>query len=823
MPERRVLRQPVSQADVGKSDLIQAGTFRDLSQSISQRSQSLANEQAAIAGQQAALDDPSRPIRSGVTQASRSFSSAFLDTARVTTVSSGQEQLLNIQRDTTENGALGSESLNAYDNLSQGAIEGILDETPVQIRGDVQLALGKINSGNRQNVAQKVQIYNNGVMLAGLDESISSYSAQANTAYIEGDVIEGDNLLQESVLAVDTAVEYGLITPIQGAQQKKDLDFGRKASILNGKLRAAESVGKTEEFLNNFFTNPPEGITDIEHRQLSQSLVQEARFIGSLKGQQQQINYENLSAGISMGSVNSQQEIQEARGEITGAQENKLQNQLLQRNTKVQSEKLSNEQIWNYVNNNSIELANISDGQISQAYLAMLDIKRDEKQQNALDMGFIQEGDVVELSLQEKASIASHIPKKVSPLQNEFKFVAASGTPEQKFEAAQSYRFLVDNNKNVVLDGMDSKSRDYFEAITQVTRTGGISDPIQAIEFVDSIMRVDQNVRNERQEVWKESTRGQTLSDWSTELAGGMGAKTFSLNPFSLFSRPDSSKIPEGAADQFRILVEQSFINTGDHDLAVDSAINQMASTYGPDIIADTGQLVYLPPQITVPGYAENPTFAFNSFANSVKTYTEQFNDGITDIEGNSIKFSPAAKGRSSGAIESAGRGIEKIASAAGSALDLFNPLSALGAQGDGKEQGLSDEEMLLSQRIADEIFVEIDGVERKVVYYSDYETANTPIGEPISYGLGFINDNGQTENLRGPDGGFARWAPDSLDAAERAFRDSDAFKEAQVQKQKEIRNTITIVQGLMGLVPFVGQGLSDGSTQADTSITSAL
>ena len=718
-------------------------------QKFAEEGQEIANEEAAIAGQQLALDNPNQQPGYAFTEAAKVKREVYLNTSTELNISDAQRKMQELADLATSQGNLGPGSLNTYRKDAEAIMKGYIQSAPRERKGDIAMTLDKVYKSLDLTVGKKVEKYNEVYQQAEFENVLTGYLSDAEKAYLQGNKEYGDVLTAQARKVIDQATSSGIMMgPVadrqkaqidnQSQQFKSQVDLTQKSSVMRYNLREAMANGQGESFLNNYIDNPPKGLSEEEYRTIGKDLYQEYQFVDRLKGKQQTINYNNLSSSIERGEITDLKSLEEASQFVSGTQRAKLTNEFLSKKAKDQSDTSSVYHVWSMVNSNDVNIANASPTAISNAFTQSVNAQKESYREQLIAAKVIDPTDPTPaFPLIEEAYIAAKIPVPVPAFQKKLEVIALSGSPEQRVEAAMSYRYMVDNNKQAAISGLNTKTRAYLNLITTGVNAGMSYG--QAVTMADNQMNVPPNVLTEREESWKTYASGKnklTLEDWKQKFANDVSPRWFGMINTNI------ENVPDGVGNVVRDLTYANYVMTGDFEQSYDNAVEQLSTVYGKDEVGGTNRIVLLPPEKSVPGYNGNAALARNSFAKSVKQLAAEYKN-LGDL---SVSMDEE--------------------------IDVPGTAQGMIKQNDGK------------------IYLKVDGKERQVVPVADYLTLN-PMGQ-FSYGLQYKGDSGQMETLKLPNGLLARWVPDNAEEAMSAAQAESNQQNKRVADINQQRDELT-------------------------------
>lgn len=196
-------------------------------------------------------------------------------------------------------------------------------------------------------------------------------------------------------------------------------------------------------------------------------------------------------------------------------------------------------------------------------------------------------------SLTAKTNIVAKYTAPVKSFQKELEHNLLQGTPQQMAEASRSYVLLAQSNP-IVLQGMKDDMIDKAEHLNFLLTNTGI-DPAQAVAQVKRYQDVPEEVRANR---IREFNKLEELS--GEELKGTVRKQLGYDKGFLEFFKKDV-ELSNDFLESFKELARLSYARTGDMDVALTSATNQMKRVYGVSEINGKREIMAYPPERYIP------------------------------------------------------------------------------------------------------------------------------------------------------------------------------------------------------------------------------
>lgn len=423
---------------------------------------------------------------------------------------------------------------------------------------------------------------------ASLSQGVRSIQNQA----LGDDTVNIPGYLAKASDMIDTAVQGGVISPVQADQLKEstrsNVMVTSYSNLINNDLATAldllghpaEELGLSNEEHNRLNTVAAAAVRDKERQ-----IKREEKELAYKTKEQQNLNAGNLELDIIDG-IAGEKEVEEAAALGSISKKNRIS---LLKKIKTSNNSVNNKAKINLEINKAIEsdgpLRGFTSRQITDNFNAEVLAASPADDQ----------GNPQPLSLTKQANLAAKRSVPVKGYVGALEHGLTSEDPNQNADALQAVLYLKDNNPES-LQGMDKESRGIAAAASILVRNTSTS-------LKDAMIRAQKLVVGQTDPVKQE--RARSYSRVKEFRPQNIQDTVLSMLDVDELGFDDEVLLAEGSLETFNIIYKEGFIATGTVDGAKSYAQDEIRPFYGNSHIngttgkwfGDTVEFMYLPPE----------------------------------------------------------------------------------------------------------------------------------------------------------------------------------------------------------------------------------
>lgn len=549
-----------------------------VAQSFMSVGQEISNEEATLSAQQAAISDPNQALSTPITQAQKVYYDTYNDISANVILSEGSQRISQISEDVTTYGALNSDSLDRYNELSKNTIDAMLDAAPPVIRPELELALTKVAFDAGRGVANQVYQYDQNYMEGEFDNTLRTYSENAERAFGTGNVSLAKDQIALAVYATENAAQSGLIKPTEANNIITTLRDKGVVGTYTAEYKDRLKNDSGDAFLKHLILNRPSFMTDTQYQQTINSLQREGAAYRSTISNAENISTLKIQEAVTDGTISSKEQLEMAFSQLFGADfrtDPKAYKNFLQLYTKIGKENTQargNTELYNLMLSGGNPLDVGSEKQIQSSIVQSWKMTESDRLDEYKETGHLDKSGY-------RAINASVSPVSVPQLSSWLEFTVRQGNPDQLAQAYEDFKFIKQNHKEYLIEGGDAQTRSVFEKVYYLTNTEGVPLDQAVNDAVTSIMKIDRATYKAREEDSKLITK-----DWDW--------REVTAKEWDVPETMDAVDSVTVARMKEKVMQYLPIVN--DPDLAIQMGASELSAVNGVDSFNKRDKVVYM-------------------------------------------------------------------------------------------------------------------------------------------------------------------------------------------------------------------------------------
>jgi len=550
-----------------------------------------------------------------------------LEIEKASSILSAQQQMTSSLRKSLENPKANEQTLMQFKAEQSGIIEGTLKGVSRENFNDVKIALSKSAFKDDEAIYNHVLDANKRAIKDNDATLFYQGSKQLEELAIQGDS-EAFNETFESINAArKKLVETGNLSQLDYA---KGFDEMLQAGI-NGKLRhdynAAFAKGgerAAAQFMNDFWENPPEGMTQDQKNQGLKELISIASQDKAAMTQVSNAGYRDIVEAINSPygpqSENEVKALIETAGEsgypLSEWQAFKALEKFRKKHSTEIKRQESNFEIAKQVSSSDTNALIAQDTQKLDNYY--IDTKKAIAEKAAQDVENAQTPNERIMAQRPEwmigAAIAAEVPIAIRQWRDEVSAKVHSQNVDDVLNAVKAYNYVETKNKAAV-KGFNAKDEAFIKSVQDDLENTTMTPNEIVQRYKDSILNVDPQVEENRNLEYK------NLIKDNPNLPNDIVKKAFGTKVSNKLKEP-SATLYATAQKQ----LEKEFKLTGNEKQAIKNAVQYLKDNGGESMFAPKNDVVWNPPE----------NLPFYDFGNIVRNQSSKYlNEVIKNAEQN--------------------------------------------------------------------------------------------------------------------------------------------------------------------------------------------
>ena len=472
----------------------------------------IAVEDAKSGGASFAIDSFGEPqkLAPGLTAATRAYNNAYNNVTTDLLGIEGEKLIKENLRKASEPGNLNANSMSSWGAVTKGTIEGILSQTPDNLKADVSLKLMSASERAGSILADRVSSKNVEDMNAKFASILTNNLNNLRESRLGGD-IEGFKLAKSNIEGlIQDRKALGLISVEQEEAMRKSLNDAAMSAEYSARLLESRIAGNHVEFLDSLAVNKPEDLTFEQWDQVRSQVLKLNSEQNKLVAGQESLATAQWNQKMITGEVQTLSDLEPAQNEMSALGYVNLQNSFMAKQAGA-AKLMANVSLFHEEMVTNPSKANRATTETkNEWYNIAVEASTQARREQTGDPNY-------ELSLPEKAVTVAGATVPIPAFNDEMNYALMSGDAAQSAEVLRSYTILAGNPDT--LEGrskalsLDTKAEQIAVSALLQSNFGGSSFEKALIDAREGILNVSSELRQSR------------LAEYNSIFAGGNGKK----------------------------------------------------------------------------------------------------------------------------------------------------------------------------------------------------------------------------------------------------------------------------------------------------------